>query len=617
MVNVFKPLTAPARYVGRWAKQLAQRFTGYPISSDFPYGVFGQGQMTAAGKPISQDTAMTISAVYAAVEIRSSIKACLPLGVYRKLGDQREPADMHPATRVLSIEPNPEMTPQNFWQTLEMHKLLWGNAYAEIEWTLGGNVRALWPIEPWRVWPERLDGELYFVVDGTRRIQDKDILRSPHLSYDGVCGRSVITWARESLGLTVAAQDYGATFFGSGGVPSGVLEHPGSPKPETRKQMRKEWQEVHAPTSGGKNNETAVLWEGMKYNRISLPPGDAQFLDTRRFQVTEIARWFNVPPHMLRDLERATFSNIEHQQIEFVLYSLLPGLIGLEQEIDRKLLTPPRLYSKYSVRGLLRGDLKAQAEFFTKMFGVGVYSVNEIKQYLDENGIGEDGDVHFVPLNMQDIRIAADLEANQAKIADGTSPPEPPAETPAEPPADSTESEIDPNAPGETPAPGPGLAANGRAAPAIAVSRVAVSIKSDRGAAPDLAISVSQEFMSDTLARLLRKEAKDAERAASDPRKFLAWMDKFYEHHATVCSEALATPLKWICCASGELLDTSAPELVSAFVAQHISESRSQLLAAAECQPAELPAKVAACVATWEQTRTKVDFHSVLKGIAL
>jgi HK97 family phage portal protein len=596
MVSPFRPLAAPLRRFALWAQQLAQKFTGYSIATDQAWSIFGQGQMTTAGKPINQDTAMTISAVYAAVEIRSSIKACLPLGVYRKLLDLREPADLHPATRVLAIEPNPEMTPQIFWQTLEMHKLLWGNSYAAIEWDLGGNVRGLWPIEPWRVWPERIKGELYFIVDDTRKIHDKDMLRSPHLSYDGVRGRSVITWARESLGLTVAAQDYGAEFFGNGGVPGGVLEHPGSPKAETRKQMRKEWHEVHSPAAGGKTNEIAVLWEGMKYNKISLPPGDAQFLETRRFQVTEIARWFNVPPHMLRDLDRATFSNIEHQQIEFVLYSLLPGLVAWEQEIDRKLLNPPRLYSKYSVRGLLRGDLKAQAEFFAKMFGIGVYSVNEIKQYLDENGIGEDGDVHFVPLNMTDIRIAGDLEANQAKMANDAGAAPAPAADPA-----AGDPEADPAAGQETD-------------PAAEQESNALPTSVD-------AVSISQDFLSETLARLLRKEAKDAERAANDPRKFLTWMDKFYDHHATICTDALATPIKWAITTSGGPAEQSgSAALLSAFVARHISESRQQLLTAAECQPSELPAKVSACVSTWDTTRARLsvnEFSSILKQGAL
>jgi hypothetical protein len=370
--------------------------------------------------------------------------------------------------------------------------------------------------------------------------------------------------------------------------------------------MRKEWHEVHSPQDGGKHNDVAVLWEGMKYNKVSLPPSDAQFLDTRKFQVTEIARWFNVPPHMLRDLDRATFSNIEHQQIEFVLYSLLPGLVAWEQEIDRKLLTPPRMYSKYSVRGLLRGDMKAQAEFFTKMFGIGVYGVNDIKEYLDENGIGEDGDAHFVPMNMVDIRLAADLEANQAKAAAGQ--PAPPAETesdtaPADDPNDDPTAD-DPA--GEDPAADPGLAA--RPGPAASSPEV------------KLAEQIASEFVSDALARLLRKEAKDAERAAGDPRKFLAWMDKFYDHYAGVCTEALAGPLKWIVTVSGTTPANAAAELVGPFVDRHIAESRRQLLAAAECQAAELPGKVAACVATWEQTRGKVsinDFESLRNGCAV
>ena len=559
--------------LARARQYLASVIGGYSLTE--AGSIWGHGP-TKSGQVITQETAMNISAVFAAVRLLSETKACLPCGIFRQIGKgYREPATSHPAYKLVHIEPNREMTAKRFWEQMEVYNLLWGNAYAEIQWDMGGNPRGLWVLEPWRVKAKRDDnGALLFEVtekNGTQKLlADADILRKSNFSWDGIEGKSTVSFGRESMGLTAAAESYGSSFFGSGGIPSGVLEHPGKLPEAARKEIRKDWNAIHSPSHGGRNNEVAILWENMKYNKIGIPPDDAQFLSTREFQITEIARWFNVPPHMLRDLTRATFSNIEHQQIEFVVYSLIPGMVEWEQEISRKLLGPG-MYAKFNVRGLMRGDMAAQAAFFRQMFAIGVYSLNEIRELMDENPIGPDGDQRFVPMNMIPLDQAKEFASSKSK-------PLPSANT--NPP---TESNGDPQA-----------------------------VENDPKAGLSLMLGeAAGEMLSESLARMIRKEATAARRAAANHNKFLSWMDGFYPEHHQTLTESLLRPVRcWLILNGGN--EQGAALLCQKAASIHVEKSRQELLTAAECTPAEFTTKIEECVSRWERERLTINLKEFL-----
>lgn len=462
-------------------------------------GVLWGGRESSAGATVTEESCLSLSAVFAGVQLLSSMIGTLPLNAYRKLpGGGKDVAKTHRAQRLLHTQPNREMTSKRFRQTLEFHRLLWGNCYAEINWDMGGNPAALWVVEPWRVQQERdEDGRLYHLVDGVRRIEVEDMIHVPLISYDGVVGQAFVNFAIESLGLGLSAQEFAARFFGNGARPGGILEHAGNPKPEARKEMRDGWQAQHG---GSKNSSrVAVLWGGWTFKSEggSIPPEQSQLLETRRFQTEEVARWLNLPPHVLRDLSRSTNNNIEHQGLELVTYTIMPIAVDYEQEYDRKLLNPPDLYSKHSLEGLLRGDMAARSAWYREMANIGVYSVNMILGYEDEAPI-EGGDVHLVQGAMVPIK---GIEERAAKASEPK-----PAPTPEQPHTEEPPTE-----------PKPALQ------PDVTLAKI--------------------ELLGDTLRRLQTKELNAAIRAANKPGDFLKWMDEFYPKHEATLSEALATVL--------------------------------------------------------------------------
>jgi HK97 family phage portal protein len=312
--------------------------------------------------PVTEVNALNLSAVWSAVRVISGSASVLPLCVYKKgAGDEREEATGIPGV-ALAANPNPEMTPVTFWESLLAHMLTWGNGYAEIERNGAGEPIGLWPILPNAINPRRdtVTGKLYyegFVNGRAERLESRDVFHVPGLGFDGLRGYSPIAMARRSLTVTATAEQAGETFFAEGMRPGGVLEYPGSLQELQKLNLEEQNKQKHggAPRFG----KTLVLWGGMKYNPLSIPPDDAQFLETRQFQVVEIARWFNLPPHKIRDLTRATFSNIEHQGQEFVTETLLYWLTKIDQEFKRKILAESgeQYYAAHNLDALLRGDM--------------------------------------------------------------------------------------------------------------------------------------------------------------------------------------------------------------------------------------------------------------------
>ncbi|WP_051775764.1 phage portal protein [Paenibacillus tyrfis] len=364
------------------------------------FGVpFGRGIVVTPG------TAMRSTAVLGCVRILAESIASLPLPVYRRLKPRGKERTNHPVGPLLQLQPNPRMTAFTFRETLMAHILLWGNAYAEIEHNERGDIVALWPIPPYRVeHMETAKGDPFYRVstkDGQQHnVPFYAMLHIPGLSFDGRKGISVIAWARQAIELAQATEQFGAEFFANGTNVGAVATHPASLSEEAFKRLQNSLREKYEGL--GKSHRLMLLEEGMTFTKNTIPPNDAQFLETRKFQVSEIARIFRVPPHMLADLERATFSNIEQQGIDFVTHTLRPWAIRIEQAINIRLFDSneqKRLFVEHLMEGLLRGDSQARSAFYKEMFNIGVYSQNDIREKENDNPI-PGGDRYYVPLNM-------------------------------------------------------------------------------------------------------------------------------------------------------------------------------------------------------------------------
>ena len=419
MSNIFSRI-----FRGRDAPQNRTAGSGYS---------FFAGQSTS-GKRVNEHTAMQMTAVYSCVRILSEAVAGLPLQFY-KYNDSggKEKAVDHSLYFLLHDEPNPEMTSFVFRETLMTHLLLWGNAYSQIIRNGKGEIVALYPLMPDRMNVDRDEnGRLYYeyvVYDsdnaegrtGTNgkqtgkvvKLPPSDVLHIPGLGFDGLVGYSPIAMAKNAIGMAIACEEYGAKFFANGAAPSGVLEHPGTLKDPSR--VRESWQATFGGSSNA--NKVAVLEEGMKYSPISISPNEAQFLETRKFQIDEIARIFRVPPHMVGDLEKSSFSNIEQQSLEFVKYTLDPWVTRWEQAMARALLSPEekkRYFFKFNVDGLLRGDYQSRMNGYATARQNGWMSANDIRELENLDRIPEEagGDLYLINGNMTKLEDAGIFAAS-------------------------------------------------------------------------------------------------------------------------------------------------------------------------------------------------------------
>ena len=396
-------------------------------TSGSAYSFFMGG--STSGKRVNERTAMQMTAVYSCVRILSEAVAGLPLQFYRYTKDGgKEKAVDHPLYFLLHDEPNPEMTSFVFRETLMTHLLLWGNAYSQIIRNARGEIIALYPLMPDRMTVNRDgDGQLYYEYNmstddahtlkgSTVRLQPNDVLHIPGLGFDGLVGYSPIAMAKNAIGMAIACEEYGAKFFANGAAPSGVLEHPGTIKDPSR--VRESWQSTFGGSANA--NKVAVLEEGMKYTPISISPNEAQFLETRKFQIDEIARIFRVPPHMVGDLEKSSFSNIEQQSLEFVKYTLDPWVARWEQAMVRALLTQEEkktYFFKFNVDGLLRGDYQSRMNGYATARQNGWMSANDIRELENLDRIPEEagGDLYLINGNMTKLADAGIFAADAIK----------------------------------------------------------------------------------------------------------------------------------------------------------------------------------------------------------
>ncbi len=377
---------------------------------------------SGSGKSVTVQSAIQLSTVYACVRVISETIASLPLGIYETVNDGNEKATDHPLYRLLHDEPNSEMTSFVFREVMLAHLLLYGNSYSQIIRSGKNQVIGLYPLLPDHMDVDRdSKGNLtytYTTSDGkTVLIKPRDVLHIPGLGFDGVMGYSPIALEKNAIGLGIASEEYGSKFFSNGARPSGILTHPNTVK--NPKALRESWNSAYGGSSN--SNRVAILEEGMKFEPIAIPNNEAQFLETRKFQVDEICRIFRVPPHLVGNLEHATFSNIEHQSIDFAVHTIRPWLVRIEQAMNRALLSDQekgRFFVQFNIDGLMRGDYKSRMEGYAIGINNGFMSPNDIRSLENLNPIPaeEGGDTYLVNGNMMPLKMAgAAYKSNESQ----------------------------------------------------------------------------------------------------------------------------------------------------------------------------------------------------------
>lgn len=386
-----------------------------PLQEWRSVGTFG---LSDAGANVTPRTALAYMPVFAAIRLLSESVAMLPWHIYERTEGGKNRATSHPLDAILNRVANSEMSAFTLRETMMAHILTWGNAFAEIEMNNRGDVRALWPLHPssTRVGRDETGKLIYAYQDSHQSVilPASRILHVHGLASDGILGYSPIQLARGAIGLGIATEKYGSGFFENGARPGGTLEHPGKLSKDAYERLRKSFEERHQGLDNAQR--LSILEEGMKYNPITIPPDDAQFLETRKYQVSDIARLYRVPAHMIGDLDRATFSNIEQMSIEFVTYSLVPWLTRWEQDADRQLLSEPErktLFTDFLEDALLRGETLARYQAYAIGRQWGWLSANDVRDREDMNHVAG-GDAYFTPLNMSAAGPAPQPDATQS-----------------------------------------------------------------------------------------------------------------------------------------------------------------------------------------------------------
>lgn len=381
------------------------------LSDPLALSMLGLGEgVPGSGISVTPPNSLGVSAVYACVFYIAKTMAWLPLHLMQKTGAVTRMASELPLSSVLSARPNGYQTPFIFKMSMAAQMLLWGNAYAEIQRDVRtGDVLGLYPIPAWEVNPQLKDGVKTFRV-GSQVLANEDVFHLMAPGFDGVRGLSPVRQHKMTVGMALEALSYGEQFYRNGTRLAGALEHPKQLTDEAAARIRNNWTNNYSGRSNA--GRVAILEEGMKFNPFTMPMEDAQYVETRKFTVSDTARIFGVPPHKIGDLDKATFSNIEHQAIEAVNDCHMPHLVQYEQEVEAKLLTERQRKAGYSARhnikALLRGDIKAQMEAIKIGREAGLYSVNDGLELLDRNPVeGPGGDERIRPMNFVPIGTPA------------------------------------------------------------------------------------------------------------------------------------------------------------------------------------------------------------------
>lgn len=539
-------------------------------TSGFWYGPVGGP--TRAGVAINEQIAMTYSACWAATCLLASAGAGIPLNVYQASGKRNTLALGERIYTMLHDAPNPQMSSMMWRATKINQQVNYGNCFSEIERDNYGDILNLWPIHASRVTLVDDGDTLYYEIKSSNGPPDylpyEDVFHVPSvMSDDGRWGKGVITAARESIGHAIATERYGSGWFGSGGSLKAVLTHPKTLDKEARANLRKEWSEIYDNPNAV--NKTAILMEGMAYQSIATTPENSQFIASRQHNIEEVARWYGVPPHLIGHLLRSTYSNIEHQGIEFVKYSLMRWIRVWEQEIWRKLLTPAQqkagFYAKFNVDALERADLQNRTQALKEQFFNGEISINEWRDLEDRDPIGPLGDVHFVQSAMVPLEIAVE----------GPQEPDPPQSK--LPPADEGDTE----------------------SAAVEALRSEYARREAEFRQRNQAAAV--RMMEQVVGRMLTKEANEARKAIKKPESFAAWALKFYESASASFSAELRPAAEAYLLACGECDSARLDCFVDTQVSLHISASKLDFAAIGDSESLEV------LLSNWKNNRTKVQ----------
>jgi HK97 family phage portal protein len=614
-----------------------------PYGSNDPalMALFG-AKPTSSGVTVDETKALNSSVVWACVNLIAGTIGSLPLLHYRRLanGDRERFTDSR-LYRVLHDTPNDETAAPVFWETQAQHLLLWGNSFAEIRRNARNEVSALYLIEPWRVqWFRSGAGELRYRIDGETVLTPDEVLHVPGLTPDGIWGYSPIQKAREALGLLLAAERFGGTFFGQGSSFGGILTHPGRLNEVAEKNLRTSLEQRAQGVDRAHN--FIILQEGMTYEQLGVPPNDAQFLETRQFQVTEIARWFGVPPHMIGDVERSTSwgTGIEQQAIGFVKFCLRRWLVRFEKEIARKLISPLELnyqFVEFLVDGLERGDFASRVNGYVALKNAGLTTANRVATLENWETFGPEGDILFNPSN----QLPAEL------LAEGPPKPAPP---PPPPPAPSS------NGNGNQPAARDAFAEELKQLIALgqethaAVLELPFDALTERVAAlpteipppPALpppappidlapilekfdtveqALRAQQDrvtamlpgvqgLIEDAAREFVRREVDRAKRAASSADKLTEWMGAFYPRHAEYALTRLRHPMRLYRQLLGRTDDPDGE--IRTRIAEYTAASCARLAALLTAPPETLRHVVSDVVDRWEADRPAALVHALM-----
>jgi len=362
-----------------------------------------RGNQTPSGETVTEEIALTYSAVWNAVTLYSSI-ATLPLHLLRENKKKTLHVKEKKLYRVLHDRFNPYMTAHVGREVSIAHLLLWGNSYAEIVRDGMGDIQELWPIAPNRVKPFMKDGEILYEisVDNEKVILPRSkVLHIPGLGFDGLVGYSVVTMAQKSIGLGMALETFGSNFFGNGTHPGVIVSHPGELSPTGHDNLKKELTTKYSGLS--QSHKLMLLDEGMKLEKLGVNPNDSQFLESRQFSITDMARWFNLPVHKLKEMTKSSLNNIESEQLSYVIDSLMPMIIRYESNYNMQLLTEneqyrQQMFFRHNVDGLLRGNVEARGKYYQIMWGIGQLTGNMIADFEGWDHF-EGGDERFVPMN--------------------------------------------------------------------------------------------------------------------------------------------------------------------------------------------------------------------------
>ena len=361
------------------------------------WDLIDRSSLSTAGVSVTEQSALRFSAVWACIHVISEDVATLPLFVYERLDRGKRRVPEHPLHSIMHDQANPEMTALQFRETLTAHVLGWGNGYAYIVRDDRGTPVELWPLLPDRTFPRRDDRTkaLYYEtrvpnIDKSVRLQPDQVFHLAGLGFDGLTGYSPIALHRQAIGLGLAAEEFGARFFGQGTNLGGVIEHPAALSQPAYERLQASATEKFAGL--GRSHLLMILEEGAKLNKLTIPPDEAQFIETRKFQITDIARIYRVPPHKIADLDRATFSNIEEQAIDYVVSTLRPWLVRWEQTGKMKLLPQrTKFFMEHSVEGLLRGNIVARYQAYAVGIQNRFLTRNEVRELENRNPV-EGGD---------------------------------------------------------------------------------------------------------------------------------------------------------------------------------------------------------------------------------